>query len=565
MNTDTDLRAELTALADRAPSDADLRGALAGRMDAHTRRRRTTSLVAAAAAVVVLAGGAGIAGALLSHRSAGPAEPTPVVTVPVVPLSPDTKLVRHQLQAVTTPVTAVPPKDLSGHVWMSAPGRLAVSFFDPAAAGYSIISSNASLLQSGNGGGSSPATAGYEITDQRDEKLQMLGPNGPTTVTVTREDTTVGGHAATLDRAPADTNDDFGFPAGERVTWQLPGGRWIHVWTAGLGDKGALQDFAAGITDAPQTLDRTVGIGLTLAGLTVDSSLNSWPAVTDGGASVYLCPKGVDPMVTSYSSSSSGSGSSSSDGSSSSTETTASQQPTSRCLTAAVMDIPTSRLNGLSTADTVTVPVGDTIAHVDTKAQAAWTALGDGATAIAGAPRDIHLSAADLAALVASVRLSPAATLVPMQTSRGSAQLGVATVVSSARAIPAPGTALQFATPANTRPSQDPVTAAAQRTVVTGYLGAVKARDCIAADRYFVDGKPQIGNGDLCGAGSLRLLGYRIEGAAATPAPDEAVFAVTITTTGGDGSVPHGDTTWFLDLRRQPSGDWLITGGGTSP
>ncbi len=578
MNTETDLRAELGALADRAPSDADVRGALAGRIDSHARRRRTTSLIAAAAAVVVLAGGAGIAGSLLRHRSAGPAAPTPVVTVPAVPLPPDTKLVRHQLQAMTTPVTAIPPKGLSGHVWMSAPGRLAVSFFDPTAAGDSNFSSGGSHPQSGNGGGSSPATAGYTITDQRDEKLQSVGPNGLITVTVTRRDITVVGHTATLDTAPADTNDDFGFPAGQRITWKLPGGRWIHVWAAGLGDKGALRDFAAGIADEPQLLNRTVGIGLTPAGLTIDSSVNSWPAVADIGASVYLCPKGVDPMTPSYSSSSSGSGSSGPNGSRSSSETTTDQQPASRCLTAAVMNIPTSQLNALPTTDSLTVTVGDTIAHVDTKTQAAWADLGDGATAIAGAPRDVHLSAADLAALVASVRLSPAAmlapaaTLVRAQSGQGLAQSAVATVVSSA--IPAPGSAAterpgrptgspRSSTAVNTQPAPDAVTAAAQRTVVTRYLDAVKARDCTVADRYFVDGKP--GNAELCHAGSLRLLDYRIDGAAATPSPDEAVFAMTITTTGGDGSIPAGDTTWFLDLHRQPSGDWLITGGGTSP
>lgn len=583
MNTVTDLRAELSALADRTPSDGDVRGALAGRIDARARRRRTISLFAAAVAVVVVAGGAGIAASVLSHRSAGPAAPTPVVSVPQVPLPADTKLIRHQLQAVTTRVTALPPKGLSGHMWMSAPGRLAVSFFDPGAPSDSILGGDASLPLSRDGGGSSTATAGYAITDQRDEKLQSFGPNGPTTVTVTHQNITIGGHAATLDTAPADTNDNVGFPASERITWQLPGGRWIHVWASGLGDKAAVQDFAAGITADPQTLDRTVGIGLTLAGLTVDSSLSSWPAVAYLGASVYLCPKGVDPMTASYSSSS-GSGSSGPDGSSSSTETSTNQEPTSRCLTTAVMNIPTSQRSGLPTTGTVTV--GDTIAHVDTKTQSAWTDLGDGATAIAGAPRDVDLSAADLAALVASVRLSPAATLIPMQISQGSAHSGGATVVSSAIAIPAPNTAaterpgksagsasssaaippgLQSSMAANTLPAQDPVTAAAQRRVVTGYLDAVKARDCTAADRYFVDGKPQIGNGDLCHAGSLRLLGYRIDGAPATPSPDEAVFAVTITTTGGDGSIPDGGTTWFLDLHRQPSSDWLITGGGTGP
>lgn len=553
MNTDTDLRAELSTLADQTPSDADVRGALADRVDARARRRRTTSLIAAAAAVVVLAGGAGIAGALFSHRAAGPATPTPVVTVPAVPLPANTKLVRHQLQAMTSPVAAVPPKGLSGHVWMSAPGRLAVSFFNPAAPGGSTINVDASLLQPGKGGGSSPATAGYTITDQRDENLQSFGPHGPTTATVTHQDISVDGHAATLDTAPADTNDDFGFPAGERITWQLPDGRWIHVWTSGRGDKSALRDFAAGITDAPQTLNRTVGIGLTLDGLTVDSSINSWPVVADIGASMYLCPKGIDPMTTSHRSSSSGSASSSPNGTSSNTGTTTNQQPTPRCLTAMVMKVPASQLQGLSTTDTVTV--GDTVAHVDIKTQAAWADLGDGVTAVAGAPRDVHLSAADLAALVASVRLSPATTLMPMPIRDVSGQSGVATFASSASAIPAPD---------NSQPAQDPVTTAAQRSVVTSYLDAVKTGDCTTADRYFVGGKAPIGNGDLCHEGSLRLLNYRVEGAPATPSPEEAVFAMTVTTIGGNETM-HGLTMWFLTLHLQPSGNWLITGGGRSP
>jgi hypothetical protein len=554
MNTDTDLRAELSAQADRAPSDADVRGALADRIDARTRRRRTTSLIAAAAAVVVLAGGAGIAGALFWHRSTGPAAPTPVVTVPAVPLPPNTKLVRHQLQTVTSPVTAMPPTGLSGHVWMSAPGRLAVSFFNPAAPGNAMTSGGASLAQSGNSGGASPATAGYTITDERDEKLQSFGPSGPVTATVTRQDIRVGIHAATLDTAPADTNDDFGFPAGERISWQLPDGRWIHVWASGAGDKSALPDFAAGITDSPQTLNRTVGIGLTLDGLTFDSSMNSWPAFADMGASVYLCPKGIDPMTTTYSSSS-GSASSSPDGNSRNTDTSNNQQPTARCLTATVMNVPAGQLQGLSTTDTVTV--GTTVAHVDTKTQAAWADLGDGVTAVAGAPRDVHLSAADLAALVASIRLSPAATLMPMQTSSLSGQSGVATILSSAIAS-------AISAPANTEPAQDPVTVAAQRAVVANYLNAVKTRDCTAADRYFVDGTPQIGNGDLCHEGSLRLLAYQIEGAPATPSPDEAVFAMTITTTGGDHTM-QGLTMWFLTLHRQPAGNWLISAGGSGP
>ncbi len=417
MNSDTDLRSELDALARRAPSDADVRGALAGRIAARAKRRRSTALIAAAAAVVLVAGGAGIAGSVLSHRSAGPAAPSPVVSVPEVPLPPGTKLTRHQLQAVVSPVTAIAPKGLSGQAWIQAPGRLVVSFFDPGASARSAVD------------GSSAATAGYSITDERDGKLQSYGPGGPASATVTRQSITVGGHAATLDTAPPGTDDDLGFPAGERITWQLSTGRWIHVWTSGLGDKGALQQFAARIADRPQTLDRTVGIGLTLPGLTIDSSLNSWPVVAYVGASVYLCPAGVDPIVADHGTSS-GSGSSDPDGAGSTTETTTVHEPTSRCLTAAVMNIPAGQLGELPMATTVTV--GDTIAHVDTKTQVAWTELGDGATAVAAAPRDVQLSAADLAALVASVRLSPAATLIPMRTGPDAAQSGVATAVNSA-------------------------------------------------------------------------------------------------------------------------------------
>jgi hypothetical protein len=450
MNTTTDLRAELRALADRTPSDADVRATLSARIDTHARRRRTTALVAAAAAVLLVAGGAGIAGSVLTHRSVGPATPTPVVNVPEVPLPPDTKLIRHQLQAVTTPVTAIAPKNLSGQMWIAAPGRLAVSFFNPDPTSHSTAGGDATLPTSPDGSGPGPITAGYAITDQRDENLQTFGPNGPIKVTVTHQDTTVAGHAATLDTASADTTDEFGFPASQRITWQLPDGRWIHVWTSDPGDLAGLQAFAADITDQPQTLDRTVGIGLTLPGLTVDSSLNSWPTVSYDGASVYLCPTGVDPLTTTYSSSS-GSGSTGPDGSSS-TQTTTDQGPTARCVTAAVMNIPAGQLTELPTTSTLTV--ANTIAHVDTNTQSAWTDLGDGNTAIIGAPRDAHLSAADLAALAASIRLSPAATVTPMHISGTPGQAGTSTIAGSTTAISAPITVAERpSTPASSGPT----------------------------------------------------------------------------------------------------------------
>ncbi|QNK80481.1 hypothetical protein [Nakamurella sp. PAMC28650] len=116
------------------------------------------------------------------------------------------------------------------------------------------------------------------------------------------------------------------------------------------------------------------------------------------------------------------------------------------------------------------------------------------------------------------------------------------------------------------RPGAWAGSAAAQHAVVRGYLEAVEARDCATADRYFVGGQAQLGNGDLCHAGSLRLLGYQTVGVPATPSPEEAVVAVRITTSGSsDGTIPSGETTWFLDLHRQPDGYWLIAGGGSGP
>ena len=591
MNTVTDLRAELDRLADRAPSGEQLRRDLADRIAGRAKRRRTTALIAAAAAVVLVAGGAGIAGAVLSHRSAGPAGPTPVVSVPDVPLPPGSKLIRHELQPVTTPVTATTPKGLTGHMWMSAPGRLAVSFFDPAAAARQSSAA-------GTAGGATTATAGYTITGQRDETLRSYGPNGPTTPIVTRTQLTVGGHAATLDTAPADTNDDFGFPASERISWRLPDGQWIHVWTSGPGDKAALQQFAAGITNEPQTLDRTVGIGFTVPGLTVDSSTNSWPAVAYVGASLYLCPKGVDPMTSTYTSST-GSGSSgpseSGTGSGvgsgvgpdvgSSTETSTNQEPTARCVTAAVMNIPRSQLGSLSTTEAITV--GDTVAHVDTTLGAAWADLGNGLTAIAGAPRNVHLSAPDLAALVASVRLSPAATMLPFSAGQG-VEVG-GTTVTSAGVVP-------MRSPVSSAAATAPVTAATDRpggtasseqaarssavsarssaaaaasaasasaaaaAALTRYLDALTAGDCAAA-RQAAAPSFVVGNGELCGA--ARVSAHSTPENPAATNPNEREFAITLTTGGSaDGSIPAGTLTWFYILQRQPDGRWLLTGGG---
>jgi len=419
MTTVTDLHAELDRCADLAPSDAEMRQALTHLVRERAKRRRSTALIGAAAAVVLVAGGAGIAGAVLSHRSAGPAAPTPVVSVPDVPLPPDTKLVRHQLQAVTTPVTATPPRGLTGQVWFSTPGRLAVGWFDPSAA----TESYGSPSDSPDDATAGPQTVGYTVTDSRMGRLTgYIAPVDPETSGLSHRDITVGGHPAILDTAPEGTVDEFGFPAEERISWQLADGRWIHVWASGPSRQPspsyALRTFAGTITETPQTLNRTVGIGLTLPGLTVDSSINSAPLATAIGAQVYLCPPGVDPLVAS-SGTSSGSGSAQPSKSTArgsgpaSVETETTSNPTAQCVTAAVLSYPLDQ-STLPSASTVTV--GDTLAHVDIAKDAAWADLGNGLTAVVAGPRSAHLSKADLAALVASVRLSPAVSVLPLQT-----------------------------------------------------------------------------------------------------------------------------------------------------
>jgi hypothetical protein len=313
------------------------------------------------------------------------------------------------------------------------------------------------------------------------------------------------------------------------------------------------------------------------------------------GSTVFLCPVGVNPMAGS-SGSSTGSGSSGPDGTTTA-ETTTNNDPTSRCVIAAVVNYPGDQLDSIGPT---TITVSDTVAHVDPDTGAAWADLGGGLTAVARAPESAHLSAADLAALVASVRLSPAVTVLPMTTPQlqVSAGYGVATVVSSAAATaesvgvtataaPAPEPASSTAATdrsgaSQTMPPAVSASAAAeessaaaaatsaqraaavaqQRVVLSAYLEAVKQGECSVAERYFI-GEPY--NGDLCHLPGLRLLDYRIDGGPATPSPDEADFAVTITITGGDQTMPDGDLLWFFDLHRQPGGSWRITGAGSGP
>lgn len=98
--------------------------------------------------------------------------------------------------------------------------------------------------------------------------------------------------------------------------------------------------------------------------------------------------------------------------------------------------------------------------------------------------------------------------------------------------------------------------------VLHTYLAALKAGDCeragsLATPTFIV------GNGELCGA--LEVTAFTPLAGPATPDDREVVFATTLTTRGGDVSMPDGNHRWFYILIRQPNGAWRLAGGGTGP
>lgn len=450
MNTVFDLRRELADLAGRAPAYDEIRSELAGRALARERRRRTTALIAVAAAVVLVVGGIGVTRAMVSGDPGvvRPAAPSGVVAVPEVPLPADTQLIRHQLQPVVSPVSATAPAGLAGLTWMQSPGRLAVSYFDQSAGGDGMI------VRTGDS--PEPKTAGYVVTDSATDHLRTFGANGATSVAATSRDITVAGHAAWLDTAPDGAVDAMGLPAAQRVSWKLSNGKYIHVWATGPQTPGTslsavLLDFAKTITDIPRTLPRALGIGLTLPGLTVDSSMNV--PVVGGFTPEYLmmCPAGVDP-VTVTGSSSSGSGTADSGGTvageSMSIEPGAtgesvatSDGPSGRCLTVAVF--PTDAATNLGESGSREMSVAGTTATVVSVAgvAAATVDLGSGLTAVVGAPASARLSDADLAALAASVRLSPEVRVIPASSSSGQESGATVTDSGSSSAVASSSTA----------------------------------------------------------------------------------------------------------------------------
>lgn len=62
-----------------------------------------------------------------------------------------------------------------------------------------------------------------------------------------------------------------------------------------------------------------------------------------------------------------------------------------------------------------------------------------------------------------------------------------------------------------------------------------------------------------------QVTSFSPPGEGARPTDNEAVYAIEITTVGGDVSLPDGKHLWFYDLRRAPGGAWRVYGGGSGP
>ncbi len=99
---------------------------------------------------------------------------------------------------------------------------------------------------------------------------------------------------------------------------------------------------------------------------------------------------------------------------------------------------------------------------------------------------------------------------------------------------------------------------AAARAVLDGYLEAFARGDCRAADRFWTPGS----HGNLCG---LSASDIQVTGAGLPFRDGEVGFATTMTTRGGDGSMPDGRHVWFYTVTRQRDGSWMITAGGSGP
>lgn len=435
MNTHADLESELNRLAaECAPSAERIRRDLDGRQQPRSTHRGTTAWIAVAASVAVVAGGVGITAGLVQHHrtasaashsesnapasdettvpdrvgdtapdggaalipevdgltaptSAVPTTPTgtSATSAALVPVSPDT---------VTTPVTARAPEGLSGPIWQRNASALAVKFIDADA--FRQVREYAMAHPDAGEPPMRVREVGYVVTSDRDGQLRTFGASDTAAPGVTRRDYPIAGHDATLETAPPGVVGAFDTSAVQRLTWQLPDGRWIHVYSTGENStqldvdtpSAALETFAAGITNEPQSLAYGITVGLTLPGLNNVSRSEDLSDPDKFHSDMTLCPDGFDPTGA------------------------AAQGATDLpCVTAAVLrDTLSGNPSAKRDPGTVVVSGGlavHIVAWSPGNHQPAWALPADGLVLWFTVPSSAALSNEQYAELVASVQLSP--------------------------------------------------------------------------------------------------------------------------------------------------------------
>jgi predicted small lipoprotein YifL len=111
-------------------------------------------------------------------------------------------------------------------------------------------------------------------------------------------------------------------------------------------------------------------------------------------------------------------------------------------------------------------------------------------------------------------------------------------------------------------PRSLPPDTAPSKEVLVAYLQALVAGDCATA-RALSTPENVANNGVWCDRPRVTSFGSTGDGAG--PTDNEIVYAVSITTVGGDLSLPDAERLWFYDLRRQPNGAWRVYGSGSGP
>ena len=107
-----------------------------------------------------------------------------------------------------------------------------------------------------------------------------------------------------------------------------------------------------------------------------------------------------------------------------------------------------------------------------------------------------------------------------------------------------------------------PPDSASPAVVLDAYLTLLQSGNCDRASALATSGFGD-GTHDYCEG--LRVTGF---GAVSEPAQitaDAVEFSISLTTSGGDETVPDGSHTWFFSLVRQPGGAWRVNGGGGGP